>query len=921
MKKKMHVVSNTHWDREHRHSFQYTRLMLVKLMDDLIEIMEKDKSYKYFTLDGQTIILDDYLEVRPEMRQRLTKLIQDGRILIGPWYSLVDCYSVNPESIVRNLLYGDKISKKFGKPMKIGYSIFSFGQIAQLPQIYDGFGIKDIMFYKGANAHAFPKSEFIWSAPDGTEAIATRLGKEKRWNFYFAFTVPVVLGGNAFKPGWESSYDSGQRLVHLIDKEHSCYYAKDMQMPIKINRNKILGAVEELIDDTKDSVSENIKLGFDGTDFIAAVKDIPEALHIANEMQNDMEFVHSNPVEYFNDFRDDIDINSLQRYEGEMRFGPVDSLHSETLGNNIELKLIDTKIEKELISYAEPLSVISYMINGKYPFDELAAAWRYLFQAHAHDSIHGSGDPQIKLDNINRFMQIGEMNKYLIKSAVENIALNVNTDNCGDDIFIMIINPTNYKRDEAVTLHIDLPRKELVKDFWLEDNGERVLMYSHGTRPVNFPMMGDVTRPKTVLSDRADVDAYIKDIPAFGYKIIRLKRIKGSVNDYPTPFPPGIFPYNPIAKSGNILDNGCIRAEIQPDGRINVYDYKTKREYKGLHYFEDTGCSGDFWVHREPQKNSVVSSVGMPAKISIIRNSGIKATIRVHIDMEIPKSLTETRIARSEENVIVPIIYDVTLEKDSSLLKFETKIDNKAKEHMLTLLIDTGIDCEEVLTDAPFELRKRPVNNISDNNGKRGPEVLRFPIQSFVDVSDNWGGIQLITKGLKEVCAVKETGTKLNVTLLRAVGGTFPVHNDCFISFENENSNSLGEISYEYALNFHTAEEELCAVSECCTTPVLSAEIGSGKQGNLSEKESFIVSDNVPVTSIKLSEDKNGIILRLNNPTSEKKRVSVKFRSKILDAYLCNLLEEKTEDVKICENSADFDVDKYKIITLFAKLK
>ncbi|MEG2670191.1 MAG: alpha-mannosidase, partial [Oscillospiraceae bacterium] len=182
MQKKIHVISNTHWDREHRHSFEVTRLMLVDLMDSLINIMENDPKYKFFTLDGQSIIIDDYLEVKPHMETRLKKLIHDGRILIGPWYSLADCFSVKPESIVRNLLYGNKTCKKYGEPMKVGYSIFSFGQIAQLPQIYNGFDISDIVFYKGATEKEIPKSEFLWKAPDGTTALTTRLGKEKRWN-------------------------------------------------------------------------------------------------------------------------------------------------------------------------------------------------------------------------------------------------------------------------------------------------------------------------------------------------------------------------------------------------------------------------------------------------------------------------------------------------------------------------------------------------------------------------------------------------------------------------------------------------------------------------------------------------------------------------------------------------------------------
>lgn len=85
--------------------------------------------------------------------------------------------------------------------------------MAQLPQVYAGFGIHDIVFYKGASAKAFPQSEFIWRSPDGTEAFATRLGREKRWNFFFDFDIPVLLGGDAKRPGWQSRvHRSGEAL-------------------------------------------------------------------------------------------------------------------------------------------------------------------------------------------------------------------------------------------------------------------------------------------------------------------------------------------------------------------------------------------------------------------------------------------------------------------------------------------------------------------------------------------------------------------------------------------------------------------------------------------------------------------------------------------------------------------------------------
>ena len=131
MPKKIHVISNTHWDREHRHGFQETNVMLVELFDELIDIMENDPEYRHFTLDGHSIMIEDYLEVKPHMKDRLTALIKSGRILAGPWYTLLDCNTATGESIVRNLMKGLQYTQGFGGAMKGGYSIFSVGQIAQ----------------------------------------------------------------------------------------------------------------------------------------------------------------------------------------------------------------------------------------------------------------------------------------------------------------------------------------------------------------------------------------------------------------------------------------------------------------------------------------------------------------------------------------------------------------------------------------------------------------------------------------------------------------------------------------------------------------------------------------------------------------------------------------------------------------------
>lgn len=73
---KLYIISHTHWDREWYEPFQQYRYRLVRAMDNLIATLEQDPSFPVFHLDGQTIVLEDYLEVRPEMKTRLAKLIQ-----------------------------------------------------------------------------------------------------------------------------------------------------------------------------------------------------------------------------------------------------------------------------------------------------------------------------------------------------------------------------------------------------------------------------------------------------------------------------------------------------------------------------------------------------------------------------------------------------------------------------------------------------------------------------------------------------------------------------------------------------------------------------------------------------------------------------------------------------------------------------
>ena len=168
------IVPHTHWDREWYEPYQSFRMRLVEMLDALIPILERDPSYARFLLDGQMAVVDDYLEVRPEAESRIRALAATGRLVMGPWYILMDEFLVSGETIVRNLQLGFARGAAFGGVMEVGYLPDMFGHIAQMPQILRLAGFEHAVVWRGVPS-AIDRSGFNWEAPDGSRVRAEYL--------------------------------------------------------------------------------------------------------------------------------------------------------------------------------------------------------------------------------------------------------------------------------------------------------------------------------------------------------------------------------------------------------------------------------------------------------------------------------------------------------------------------------------------------------------------------------------------------------------------------------------------------------------------------------------------------------------------------------------------------------------------------
>ena len=168
MKRKVHVIPHSHWDREWYFTTSRSKVYLMKDLKDVLDTLETNNDFKYFMVDAQGSLLEDYIKWMPQDKQRIKKLVKAKKLIIGPWYTQSDQLVISGESIVRNMYYGMKCCETFGEYMNVGYVPDSFGQSGNMPQIYRQFGIEDTLFWRGVSDDMVKHTDYNWRGDDGS---------------------------------------------------------------------------------------------------------------------------------------------------------------------------------------------------------------------------------------------------------------------------------------------------------------------------------------------------------------------------------------------------------------------------------------------------------------------------------------------------------------------------------------------------------------------------------------------------------------------------------------------------------------------------------------------------------------------------------------------------------------------------------
>ena len=361
MDKQLCIVSHSHWDREWYLSHAEHNYRLVRFMDRLLDVLQRDKDFKTFHLDGQVIVLEDYLEVRPQKRELICRLIGEGRIKIGPFYILQDEYLISGEANVRNILVGLKECEKFGKPSMTGYFPDAFGNIGQMPQILAGFGLDNAFFGRGIIPTGYANevlgksdegySEIIWEGADGSEVIG----------------------------------------VQFVNWYHNA-------MEIETERDACIARLHKIMEDSSLAARTPYLLGMNGCDHEPVQADLSRVFSIAKEAGLDV--VHCTLEEYLEKIRPYK--QSFYRFKGEIegQNGSGYGTLINTASSRVYLKQQNYTAQYLLESVAEPLSAIADSYGIPYDADILAYTWKKLLQNHPHDSICGCG-----VDSVHKGME------------------------------------------------------------------------------------------------------------------------------------------------------------------------------------------------------------------------------------------------------------------------------------------------------------------------------------------------------------------------------------------------------------------------------------------------------------------------------------------------------------------------------------
>jgi hypothetical protein len=840
--------------------------MLAYMLEMVFDIFEKHPEYRYFHLDSQTMPIQDYLEVHPEKAELVGKYVSEGRLQIGPWFCLPDEFCVGGESLIRNLLLGHRMAKRFGQVSKTGYSPFGWGQISQMPQIYLGFGIDVAMFYRGINTRVAPGSEFIWESPDGSRIIGSRMGARPRYNVWYIIQRPVYWN-ESDENNRVVSWKNGHGPFRFVDREKSELDYQYVHPRFEYHAEHIPERAAQAVREQDNDWTTPHRFWSSGHD--SSCPDPREARLIsdcAEALDGKADVFHST-------------VKALQEgikahrkpdwpvVKGEMRHPYTKGSGSALMGwissARMPIKQENFRTERDLIFNAEPMAVCASLLGAPYPGNFIDLSYNWLLQNHGHDSIGACGRDIVYEDVLFRFRQSREISCCLIERAMMDIAGDIDLhDWTSDKMALVVFNPAPFERSEVMDAAIEIPKEWNCGGFEIiDEKGTRVNLQRCGKAPSNQIVQSPNDVANALPSVRHSILAELIGIPSMGYRTYRVTPVRQPRNSTP----------KTMRTSIDSMENEFLTVHINPNGTFDLFDKENGCVYHGLGYFRDSGEVGNPWEHIPPQNDTLLTTLGEKAKIAVARDGELETVFRVEYDWALPECRSPDERERSSRMTPYRIVNTFGLKKGQRWVEILSEIENSAEDHYLQISFPTGIRAGSVFAQGQFDVIEREIAK---------PDYARFdevpmsehPMNSFVDIHDSERGIAFLNTGMKAYEAHDDESRTISLTLLRAFPLRICVTQDMLdYSRLDKGSQCIGTYRFRFAIMPHRGDWLQGCVwqaSDRFNLPFHAAQIGPTAHGKGPMRKSFLqmVPDSLHVSALKRSESGEGWIVRLFNP-------------------------------------------------------
>ncbi len=729
------VVSHTHWDRAWYLPFESFRTRLVRLVDRLLDLLEDNPAYRAFTLDGQTVLLEDYLDVRPDQEDRLRRMIEADRLLIGPWYTLPDLFLVSGEAVIRNLQEGHRMCDDYGGAMPVGYIPDPFGHFAQMPQILQGFGLDTYLFMRGLDREAKERlgAVFHWEAPDGSRVLAVYQRKG-----YF----PAAALGH---PDIYGRFDGHAPEIHLAEEQF-----------------------REAIETMAPLQDETTLLLSNGFDHMPEQPELPALLRDLNDQMESLTLKHGTLPDFVEALQAKAGEHGTRR--GDLLGNADHPILSSVYSTRMYLKRQNHRAQQLLTRYAEPMSAwLDAEDVGPDARPLLRHAWKKLMRNHPHDDICGCSVDAVHEDDEVRFRQVEESGTSLLVEHLEHLLKDggfqppATTGPRASDVWVF--NPHPFRHTHRVETTVFIPNTAGKRG--PVPPVQQLGACAGDSTPVDVTILNtedDVMRNEYLEQTwgRRYRIAFEVEVPPLGYQVVHV------YEDGPWAAPPQDAE---SASESLALENEHYRLTVD-DRSIVLHDKDQRRAIHDVLRFEYQLDGGDTYSFSPvpdhgPWWATLTSARSHPTRPDAFRLRHV-LPVPAHYDPQDGPQGTTT----------LELVTDLSLGPHRAL-EIDVHYENTAESGRLRAVCPTTTRTASALMDAHFRLaeRTRPLQHTPESHPDRYreyPGELTYPTHhqgDFTLVEADTHRTWIANRGLPEIELLAPDGdTHFAVTLHRAVG-------------------------------------------------------------------------------------------------------------------------------------------------------